>query len=217
MPSNNIVMRHDVCQDRRIARQDNDSLANVFSVVNRCMNGERPCEQEMLGSINTLLGMIGEERRARAGRRALPGLQPVDVQYPGADRMLPNGAPVNEPQEIPQEDAAAPDIETEQGMTRILDGMGVNQNVRAIVPQILNNVTDNGDGTFQSANGLVQIGNREQLMYMIRRTMEEIQNEVGENGQFVADVGPDLQTRLTVRDPNGRRRLVRVDAEIDNG
>lgn len=217
MPRNNIVRRQDVYQDRRNDRQDDNPLANVFDVINRCMNGERPCEQEMLGSINTLLGMIGEEKRARAGRRALPGLQPVDVQYPGANRMLPNGAPVNEPQEIPQADAAAPDIETEQGMTQILDGMGVNENVRAIVPQILNNVTDNGDGTFQSANGLVQIGNREQLMYMIRRTMEEIQNEVGENGQFVADVGPDLQTRLTVRDPNGRRRLVRVDAEIDNG
>ena len=216
MPRNNIARRQDIYRDNRDGRQDNP-LANVFDVINRCMNGERPGQQEMLGSINTLLGMIGEEKRARAGRRALPGLQPVDVQYPGANRLLPDEAPVNEPQEIPQVDAAAPDIETEQGMTRILDDMGLNQNVRSVVPQILNNVTDNGDGTFQSANGLVQIGNREQLMYMIRRTMEEIQNEVGENGQFVADVGPDLQTRLTVRDPNGRRRLVRVDAEIDNG
>ena len=216
MPRNDIARRQDIYRDNRDGRQDNP-LAGVLGVINRCMNGERPGQQEFLGSINTLLGMIGEERRARAGHRRLPGIQPVDVQYPGANRLLPDGAPVNEPQEIPQVDAAAPDIETEQGMTRILDDMGLNQNVRSVVPQILNNVTDNGDGTFQSANGLVQIGNREQLMYMIRRTMEEIQNEVGENGQFVADVGPDLQTRLTVRDPNGRRRLVRVDAEIDNG
>ena len=216
MPRNDIARRQDIYRDTRGGRQDGQ-LAGVLGVINRCMNGERPAEQEMLGAVNTLLGMIGEEKRSRAGRRALPGLQPVDVQYPGANRMLPNEAPVNEPQEIPQNDAAAPDIETEQGMTRILDGMGLNQNVRSIVPQILNNVTDNGDGTFQSANGLVQIGNRAQLMYMIRRTMEEIQNEIGENGQFVADVGPDLQTRLTVRDPSGRRRLVRVDAEIENG
>jgi len=214
MPGNNITRRQDVYGGN--GRNDNP-LAGVFNVISRCQQGERPAEQEMLGAMHTLLGMIGEERRARAGRRALPGLQPVDVQYPGANRLLPDGAPVNEPQEIPQADAAAPDIETEQGMTRIMDDMGVNENVRSIVPQILNNVTDNGDGTFQSANGLVQIGNREQLMYMIRRTMEEIQNEVGENGQFVADVGPDLQTRLTVRDPSGRRRLVRVDAEVDNG
>lgn len=216
MPRNNLMRRQDIYRGPD-GRRGDSPLSGVMDLIERCRNGERPDEQEFLGSINTLLGMIGEEKRARAGRRALPGLQPVEVQYPGANRLLPDEAPVNEPQEIPQVDAAAPDIETEQGMTRILDGMGLNQNVRSIVPQILNNVTDNGDGTFQSANGLVRIGNREQLMYMIRRTMQEIQDEVGENGQFVADVGPDLQTRLTVRDPNGRRRLVRVDAEIDNG
>lgn len=216
MPRNNLMRRQDIYRGPDGRREDGP-LAGVMGLIERCRNGERPDEQEFLGSINTLLGMIGEEKRARAGRRALPGLRPVDVQYPGANRLLPDEAPVNEPQEIPQVDAAAPDIETEQGMTRILDGMGLNQNVRSIVPQILNNVTDNGDGTFQSANGLVRIGNREQLMYMIRRTMQEIQDEVGENGQFVADVGPDLQTRLTVRDPSGRRRLVRVDAEVDNG
>lgn len=216
MPRNNLMRRQDIYRGPD-ERQGDNPLTGVMGLIERCRNGERPDEQEFLGSINTLLGMIGEEKRARAGRRALPGLQPVEVQYPGANRLLPDEAPVNEPQEIPQVDAAAPDIETEQGMTRILDDMGLNQNVRSVVPQILNNVTDNGDGTFQSANGLVQIGNREQLMYMIQRTMQEIQNEVGENGQFVADVGPDLQTRLTVRDPSGRRRLVRVDAEVDNG
>jgi hypothetical protein len=102
-------------------------------------------------------------------------------------------------------------------MTQIMDAMNVPEEARALAPQILNNVVANNDGTYSSADGSFNIGNREQLMYMIQRTMQEIGEEMARcGGQAVADVGPDLRTRLTTRGADGRRRLITVNP-VDPG
>jgi hypothetical protein len=102
-------------------------------------------------------------------------------------------------------------------MNQIMDAMNVPEEARAIAPQILNNVVENGDGTYSSADGSLQLGNRERLLQMIQMTMQEIGEEMERcGGQAVADVGPDLRTRLTTRGADGRRRLITVDP-VDPG
>jgi hypothetical protein len=62
------------------------------------------------------------------------------------------------------------------------------------------------------------------MMYMVQRTLQAIGEELARRGGHgVADVGPDLRTRLTMRDQNGRRTAITVDprnvieGEVVNG
>ena len=189
-------------------------LGGVLDVLQQCMTGNRPSQEVMLGSMNTLLGMINDEYRKRRANTLGPQ-QPVDVQDPRANRLLGNDT-------LPE--TAAPTREAEYGMTRIMDDMGVPEEARQFAPQVLNNLVDNGDGTFSSADGSLKMDNREQMMYMVQRTLQAIGEELARRGGHgVADVGPDLRTRLTMRDQNGRRTAITVDprnvieGEVVNG
>lgn len=208
MPRNNLMRRQDIYRDPGDIRDDGNPLSGVLAVLDQCHSGIAPSEAQFHDAIGTILGMIGEEKRRR-NASSLPGQQPVDVQYPRAGRAigmeLPGGIPATD----------SPTVTEERGMEQIMDEMDVPREARAVAPQILNNVVANADGTFSSADGTVSIGNREQLLYMIQRTMQEIGEEMARcGGQAVADVGPDLRTRLTTRGADGRRRLVTVNPEI---
>lgn len=208
MPRNNLMRRQDIYRDPGDIRDDGNPLSGVLAVLDQCHSGIAPSEAQFHDAIGTILGMIGEEKRRR-NASSLPGQQPVDVQYPRAGMVigmeLPGGIPATD----------APTVTAERGMEQIMDEMDVPREARAVAPQILNNVVANADGTFSSADGTVSIGNREQLLYMIQRTMQEIGEEMARcGGQAVADVGPDLRTRLTTRGADGRRRLVTVNPEI---
>lgn len=205
MPRRNLMRRQDVYTEPGEMHDDRNQLNGVLAVLDQCHSGIVPSENQFNNAIGTLLGMIGEEKRRR-NARSLPGQQPVDVQYPRAGRAI--GHERHAP--LPATDA--PTVAAERGMTQIMDAMNVPEEARAIAPQILNNVVDNNDGTYSSADGSLQIGNREQLLYMIQRTMQEIGEEMERcGGQAVADVGPDLRTRLTTRGSDGRRRLITVN------
>ena len=188
-------------------------LNGVLDVLQQCMEGHRPSNEVMLDSMHTLLGMIGEERRRRDANTLGPQ-QPVDIQDPRANRLL--GTEVRD--ELP--DTPGRTVEDDANMEHILDEMNVPAEARDIVPQVLNNVVERPDGTYESADGSFQIGDREKLIYMMQRTMQEIGQELARyGGHATADVGPDLKTRLTVRDGNGKRRLLTVrpqaiDAEV---
>lgn len=180
-------------------------LDGVLDVLQQCMAGHRPSDQVMLGSIDTLLGMIGEEKRRRNASTLGPQ-QPVEVQDPRASRLVGHEG-------LPETTSLT--VADEMDMERIMDDMQVPQDARSVVPQILNNIVETPDGNYESADGSVNIGRREQLLYMIQRTMQEIGEEIRRNsGHAVADVGPDLRTRLTTRDVNGRRRLVTVGPRL---
>lgn len=205
MPRRNLMRRQDVFTDPGEIHDDDNPLSGVLAVLDQCHSGIAPSEAQFNDAIGTLLGMIGEEKRRR-NARTLPPQQPVDVQYPRAGRAIGRDMP----EALPATDA--PTVAAERGMTRIMDEMDVPEEAREVAPQILNNVVANGDGTYSSADGSLQIGNRERLMYMIQRTMQEIGEEMARcGGQAVADVGPDLRTRLTTRGADGRRRLITVN------
>lgn len=205
MPRRNLMRRQDVYTEPGEMHDDSNPLNGVLAVLNQSHSGIVPSENQFNNAIGTLLGMIGEEKRRR-NARSLPGQQPVDVQYPRAGRAI------GHERQAPLPATDAPTVAAERGMTQIMDAMNVPEEARAIAPQILNNVVDNNDGTYSSADGSLQIGNREQLLYMIQRTMQEIGEEMERcGGQAVADVGPDLRTRLTTRGADGRRRLITVN------
>ena len=214
MPRRNLMRRQDVYTEPGEMHDDSNPLNGVLAVLDQCHSGLVPSENQFNNAIGTLLGMIGEEKRRR-NARSLPGQQPVDVQYPRAGRAI------GHERQAPLPVTDAPTVAAERGMTQIMDAMNIPQEARAIAPQILNNVVERDDGTFSSADGSLRIGNREQLMYMIQRTMQEIGEEMARcGGQAVADVGPDLRTRLTTRGADGRRRLITVNPAgtgADNG
>lgn len=206
-----LMRRQDVYDEngRRYEGSGDARLDGVLDVLNQCMTGRRPDDQVMMGAMNTLLGMIGEEKRKRASRTLGPQ-QPVDVQDPRASRLIAD-------ESLP--DTTSQTVEDEVEMGRIMDDMQVPEEAREIAPQILNNVVDNGDGSFSSADGSVRMGTREQLIYMMQRTMQEIGEEIRRRGgHAVADVGPDLRTRLTTRGADGRRSMVTVEPRLlENG
>lgn len=214
MPIRDLMRRQDIYREPDNNQGNDDPLMGVLSVLEQCRTGVAPSKEQFHGAIGTLLNMIGEEKRRRDSR-TLPGQQPVDVQYPRAGRAIGRETPAGLPA------TSAPTVSAERGMERVMDEMNIPQAARAIAPQILNNVVSNPDGTFSSADGTLQLDNREQLMYMIQRTMQEIGNELERcGGQAVADVGADLRTRLTTRGVDGRRRLVTINPaimEIGNG
>lgn len=197
----NLARRQDVFSNTRRSRTGDSPLNGVLDILNQCHSGIVPSENQFQNAIGTLLGMIGEEKRKRAAS-TLPPQQPVDVQYPASERLIGTDLP----------ETTSQTVEAERGMQRIMDDMDVPEEARAVAPQILNNIVAHEDGTFSSADGSVSIGRREQLMYMIQRTMQEIGEEMARRGgQAVADVGPDLRTRLTTRDETGRRRMITID------
>ena len=206
-----LMRRQDVYDEKggRYEGSGDTRLAGVIEALKQCMAGRRPDNQVMMGAMNTLLGMIGEEKRKRASRTLGPQ-QPVDVQDPRASRLIAD-------ESLP--DTTSQTVEDEVEMGRIMDDMQVPEEAREIAPQILNNVVDNGDGSFSSADGSVHMGTREQLIYMMQRTMQEIGEEIRRRGgHAVADVGPDLRTRLTTRGADGRRRMVTVEPRLlENG
>jgi hypothetical protein len=205
------MRRQDVYDEngRRYEGSGDTRLDGVLDVLQQCMAGRRPTERTMLGAMDTLLGMIGEEKRKRAASTLGPQ-QPVDVQDPRASRLVTD-------ESLP--DTTSQTVEDEVEMGRIMDDMQVPEEAREIAPQILNNVVDNGDGSFSSADGSVRMGTREQLIYMMQRTMQEIGEEIRRRGgHAVADVGPDLRTRLTTRGVDGRRSMVTVEPRLlENG
>lgn len=207
-PRRNLARRQDIYRNPGEEIDRDNPLCGVLDILNQCHAGIRPAENQITNAIGTLLGMIGEEKRRR-NARTLPVQQPVDVQDPRAGRLIGNDLP----------DTTSQTVEGERGMAQVMDDMGIPEEAREVAPQILNNVVENPDGTYQSADGSFNIGSREQLMYMIQRTMQEIGEEMARcDGQAVADVGPDLRTRLTTRGADGRRRLVTVDPRrIGNG
>ena len=206
-----LMRRQDVYDEsgRHYEGSGDTRLDGVLDVLQQCMAGRRPTEQTMLGAMDTLLGMIGEEKRKRAASTLGPQ-QPVDVQDPRASRLITD-------ESLP--DTTSQTVEDEVEMGRIMDDMQVPEEAREIAPQILNNVVDNGDGSFSSADGSVRMGTREQLIYMMQRTMQEIGEEIRRRGgHAVADVGPDLRTRLTTRGADGRRSMVTVEPRlVENG
>lgn len=182
-------------------------LADIFGLIDACRRGERPPERDFTGAISTILGMIGEEKRKERSR-TLPYDACADVQYPKAGRAIGNDTGIG--------------LAGESELAPVLDDMEVVPEGRQVVPFLLNNVVDNHDGTFSSADGKVNIGRREQLLQMIQRTAQEIGDIIARNGgHAITDVGPDLVTRITTRDANGRRTLTRVNPaeliEVDNG
>lgn len=214
MPRN--LMRRQDIYDRMNSRRDeggDNRLAGVLDVLQQCMEGHRPSNEVMLNSMHTLLGMIGEEKRRRDASTLGPQ-QPVDIQDPRANRLIGTDTMDGLP------DTPGRTVEDDANMAHILDDMNVPPEARDIVPQVLNNVVERPDGTYESADGSYQIGDREKLIYMMQRTMQEIGRELARyRGHATADVGPDLKTRLTVRDDNGKRKLVTVrpqaiDAEV---
>lgn len=206
-----LMRRQDVYDEngRHYEGSGDTRLDGVLDVLQQCMAGRRPTERTMLGAMDTLLGMIGEEKRKRAASTLGPQ-QPVDVQDPRASRLITD-------ESLP--DTTSQTVEDEVEMGRIMDDMQVPEEAREIAPQILNNVVDNGDGSFSSADGSVRMGTREQLIYMMQRTMQEIGEEIRRRGgHAVADVGPDLRTRLTTRGADGRRSMVTVEPRLlENG
>ena len=198
--------------------QDNNPLAGVLNILDRCRAGDKPREDEFTGAIGTLLGMIGEEKRRR-NANALPPQEPVDVQFPRAGRAigvddidadvepLPDEHDV---ERLPETDALT--VEGEREMGRIMQDMNVPVPARDLAPRLLNNIVDNHDGTFSSADGSLQMGNREMLLSMIQRTLQEIGNELERSGgQGIAEIGPNLRVNVTTRLPNGRRQLKVID------
>ncbi len=203
-----LIRRQDIYRDQE-RRQANDAnpLQCVFDVLNQAHAGIRPAEPQIVNAIGTLLGMIGEEKRKR-NARTLPGQQPVDVQYPRANRML--GMDGFQANGLPATNART--VADERNIANVLDDMGVPAEARDLAPHLLNNIVANGDGTYQSADGTFNIGRREQLLMMIQRTLQEIGEEMSRcNGHATVDIGPDLRARLTTRGNDGRRRLLTVD------
>ena len=198
--------------------QDNNPLAGVLNILDRCRAGDKPREDEFTGAIGTLLGMIGEEKRRR-NANALPPQEPVDVQYPragraiGVDNIEDDVEPLpDEPdgERLPETDALT--VEGERGMGRIMQDMNVPVPARDLAPRLLNNIVDNHDGTFSSADGSLHMGNREMLLSMIQRTLQEIGNELERSGgQGIAEIGPNLRVNVTTRLPNGHRQLKVID------
>jgi len=172
-------------------------LSNIMGILNRCFAGDIPPKQEMLGAMHTLLGMIGEEKAARRARTLGPQ-QPVDVQYPGANRLLGNEVTPEEPVE---------------GMEEIMDEMGVPQNVRSLAPKFLGNIVQNSDGSFSSADGSVHLSDIEKVKLMMGRLMQEIAEELRNNTQFNVDIDGGLNTKVITRDASGRRNVIEIDAE----
>lgn len=172
-------------------------LSNIMGILNRCFAGDIPPKQEMLGAMHTLLGMIGEEKRARRARTLGPQ-QPVDVQYPRANRLLGSEVTPEEPVE---------------SMEEIMDEMGVPQNVRSLAPKFLGNIVQNGDGSFSSADGSVHLSDIEKVKLMMGRLMQEIAEELRNNTQFNVDIDGGLNTKVITRDASGRRNVIEIDAE----
>ena len=189
--------------------QENNPLAGVLNVLDRCRAGDRPREDEFTGAIGTLLGMIGEEKRRR-NANALPPQEPVDVQYPRAGRAIGVDNIEADVEPLPETDALT--VEGERGMGQIMQDMNVPVPARDLAPRLLNNIVDNHDGTFSSADGSLHMGNREMLLSMIQRTLQEIGNELERSGgQGIAEIGPNLRVNVTTRLPNGRRQLKVID------
>ena len=189
--------------------QENNPLAGVLNVLDRCRAGDRPREDEFTGAIGTLLGMIGEEKRRR-NANALPPQEPVDVQYPRAGRAIGVDNIEDDAEPLPETDALT--VEGERGMGQIMQDMNVPVPARDLAPRLLNNIVDNHDGTFSSADGSLHMGNREMLLSMIQRTLQEIGNELERSGgQGIAEIGPNLRVNVTTRLPNGRRQLKVID------
>ena len=189
--------------------QDNNPLAGVLNILDRCRAGDKPREDEFTGAIGTLLGMIGEEKRRR-NANALPPQEPVDVQYPRAGRAIGVDNIEADVEPLPETDALT--VEGERGMGQIMQDMNVPVPARDIAPRLLNNIVDNHDGTFSSADGSLHMGNREMLLSMIQRTLQEIGNELERSGgQGIAEIGPNLRVNVTTRLPNGRRQLKVID------
>lgn len=189
--------------------QDNNPLAGVLNILDRCRAGDRPREDEFTGAIGTLLGMIGEEKRRR-NANALPPQEPVDVQYPRAGRAIGVDNIEADAEPLPETDALT--VEGERGMGQIMQDMNVPVPARDLAPRLLNNIVDNHDGTFSSADGSLHMGNREMLLSMIQRTLQEIGNELERSGgQGIAEIGPNLRVNVTTRLPNGRRQLKVID------
>ena len=155
--------------------QDNNPLAGVLNILDRCRAGDKPREDEFTGAIGTLLGMIGEEKRRR-NANALPPQEPVDVQYPRAGRAIGVDNIEDDAEPLPETDALT--VEGERGMGQIMQDMNVPVPARDLAPRLLNNIVDNHDGTFSSADGSLHMGNREMLLSMIQRTLQEIGNEL---------------------------------------
>ena len=189
--------------------QDNNPLAGVLNILDRCRAGDKPREDEFTGAIGTLLGMIGEEKRRR-NANALPPQEPVDVQYPRAGRAIGVDNIEADAEPLPETDALT--VEGERGMGQIMQDMNVPVPARDLAPRLLNNIVDNHDGTFSSADGSLHMGNREMLLSMIQRTLQEIGNELERSGgQGIAEIGPNLRVNVTTRLPNGRRQLKVID------
>lgn len=211
MPRDLTRRRQDIFADNfdQPRDQDNNPLAGVLNILDRCRAGDRPREDEFTGAIGTLLGMIGEEKRRR-NANALPPQEPVDVQYPRAGRAI--GVDNIEADVEPLPDTDALTVEGERGMGQIMQDMNVPVPARDLAPRLLNNIVDNHDGTFSSADGSLQMGNREMLLSMIQRTLQEIGNELERSGgQGIAEIGPNLRVNVTTRLPNGRRQLKVID------
>lgn len=189
--------------------QENNPLAGVLNILDRCRAGDKPREDEFTGAIGTLLGMIGEEKRRR-NANALPPQEPVDVQYPRAGRAIGVDNIEADVEPLPETDALT--VEGERGMGQIMQDMNVPVPARDLAPRLLNNIVDNHDGTFSSADGSLHMGNREMLLSMIQRTLQEIGNELERSGgQGIAEIGPNLRVNVTTRLPNGRRQLKVID------
>jgi hypothetical protein len=189
--------------------QENNPLAGVLNILDRCRAGDKPREDEFTGAIGTLLGMIGEEKRRR-NANALPPQEPVDVQYPRAGRAIGVDNIEADAEPLPETDALT--VEGERGIGQIMQDMNVPVPARDLAPRLLNNIVDNHDGTFSSADGSLHMGNREMLLSMIQRTLQEIGNELERSGgQGIAEIGPNLRVNVTTRLPNGRRQLKVID------
>jgi hypothetical protein len=206
-----LTRRQDIFDDNfdQPRGQENNPLAGVLNILDRCRAGDKPREDEFTGAIGTLLGMIGEEKRRR-NANALPPQEPVDVQYPRAGRAIGVDNIEDDAEPLPETDALT--VEGERGMGQIMQDMNVPVPARDLAPRLLNNIVDNHDGTFSSADGSLHMGNREMLLSMIQRTLQEIGNELERSGgQGIAEIGPNLRVNVTTRLPNGRRQLKVID------
>lgn len=197
-------------------RDELNPLSGVLDILGRCRVGERPSEREFQDAIGTMLGMIGEEKRRRDAE-TLPPQQPADVQFPRAGRAIGVDSIDDDAEPLPETDALT--VGGERGMGRIMQDMDIPAPARDLAPRLLNNIVDNRDGTFSSADGSFRMGNREMLLSMIQRTLQEIGNELERSGgQGVAEIGPNLKVNVTTRLPNGRRQLKIIDPrKLTNG
>ena len=190
-------------------RDELNPLSGVLDLLGRCRVGERPSEREFQNAIGTMLGMIGEEKRRRDAE-TLPPQQPADVQFPRAGRAIGVDSIYDDAELLPETDALT--VGGERGMGRIMQDMDIPAPARDLAPRLLNNIVDNRDGTFSSADGSFRMGNREMLLSMIQRPLQEIGNELERSGgQGVAEIGPNLKVNVTTRLPNGRRQLKIID------